>query len=112
MDLDDTICFPNHESKDSYEKYGLAKPNQPVIDALKKIAKDGFLITIHTARRMATHNGDINKIEEDVGQITRDWLAKHEVPYNELRFGKPFGFYYVDDKACSIDDFIKWANNE
>ena len=32
IDLDDTICFPNHEFTDSFKKYGEAKPNIPIIE--------------------------------------------------------------------------------
>ena len=110
VDLDDTICFPNHGEKDSFKKYGNAKPNQPIIDGLKVLHKKGYLITINTARRMATHNGDINKIIEDVGDITTEWLHRHQVPYNELRFGKPYGVYYVDDKAMRPDEFVEWTS--
>jgi len=56
---------------------------------------------------MLTHNGDINKIKEDVELITKDWLNKYNVPYDELIFGKPYSTtYYVDDKAMTINQFI------
>ena len=35
VDLDDTICIPNHDEKDTYRKYGLAKPIPEMIEALK-----------------------------------------------------------------------------
>lgn len=53
---------------------------------------------------MLTHNGDLKAIEEDVGSVTRTWLATHGVPYDELRFGKPYGDLYIDDKACLPED--------
>ena len=34
FDLDDTICFPNHEYSDAENKYGKAKPNLPMITAI------------------------------------------------------------------------------
>lgn len=108
VDLDDTVCFPNHDRKDTFEKYGLAAPNVEVIESLRKAKEKGFEIVIHTARRMLTHDGDINKIIEDVGQITVDWLNKHNVPYDNIVWGKPYGVYYIDDKAMRPDEFLEW----
>lgn len=112
FDLDDTICFPNSNEKETYEKYVLATPNQPVIDGMIKLKNDGFYIIIHTARRMVTHNGDVDLIIQDVGQVTNDWLVRHGVPFDELIFGKPYAdAYYVDDKAMNIKDFLKWTSS-
>ena len=112
MDLDDTICFPLHGRKLSEEKYGMASPNRTVIEGLKLAKEKGFRIVIHTARRMLTHDGDINKIVDDVGEITTDWLKKNDVPYDEIVWGKPYGVYYVDDKAMRPDEFIEWIDEE
>lgn len=107
FDLDDTICFPNHGSPTTRGKYGLAKPNTPVILKMRELRELGFRITIHSARRMLTHNGDLAKIIEDVGQVTEDWLSLYNVPYDELIFGKPYAStYYVDDKAMHIGEFL------
>jgi capsule biosynthesis phosphatase len=108
VDLDDTICFPNHDKKDTFEKYGLALPNNSMIVSLQKAKEKGYRIVINTARRMLTHDGDINKIIEDVGQVTTDWLNKHNVPYDEIVWGKPYGIYYIDDKAMRPDEFLEW----
>jgi capsule biosynthesis phosphatase len=109
IDLDDTICFPNKDADDSLTKYGKAIPNWPVIDKLKEIKSKDFYIIIHTARRMVTHSGNIEKIMQDVQVITSVWLDKHGVPYDELIFGKPYSdTYYVDDKNISIKEFIEW----
>lgn len=108
FDLDDTICFPNHEHKTTELKYGKAKPNLPVITAMHSLKQKGFHITISTARRMLTHNGNIQEIVNDVGDITVNWLKDHNVPYDELIFGKPYSTsYYVDDKAMSVERFLQ-----
>ena len=99
FDLDDTLCKPNHEFDDTHNKYALATPIHDMITAVQILMEEGHYIIIHTARRMVTHDGDLEAIEADVGQVTRDWLAQHEVPYDELIFGKPYGDTYVDDKA-------------
>jgi capsule biosynthesis phosphatase len=104
IDLDDTICRPIHSATNSQAKYAEATPIIPTIEWLKQAREAGAYIIILTARRMLTHKGDLNKIVEDVGQITHDWLKKWEVPYDELVFGKPYGDVYVDDKAINVEE--------
>lgn len=107
FDLDDTICFPNHEYKDTGLKYGEAKPNMHIINKMKKLKEMGYEITISTARRMLTHNGNIEAIIEDVSDITLNWLSVHNVPFDHISFGKPYSStYYVDDKAMNLEDFL------
>ena len=106
IDIDHTICTPNDSATDTYEKYGKAEPIPVMIDAIRKAKDSGFRIVLFTARRMATHNGDINKVIEDVGDLTKSWLKDNNVPYDELQFGKPNAIYYVDDKAMTPDQFV------
>lgn len=108
FDLDDTICSPIHTGATTEEKYGNALPNEHVIEGMRKLAKAGYHITIASSRRMLTHNGDIEKILEDVGDLTECWLKSHDVPYDELIFGKPYSStYYVDDKAMTPEMFCQ-----
>ena len=111
IDIDDTICHTNHNYQDAKQKYGNALPNNKVINGMRILKRQGFHIILLTARRMLTHNGDIEKIIEDVGKITTDWLERYNVPYDELIWGKPYsGTYYVDDKAMNLEEFVKWTN--
>jgi capsule biosynthesis phosphatase len=110
VDLDDTICFPNHQATNTYDKYFLARPNIDFILSLHKAKHLGYKIIIHTARRMLTHNGDIDAIIKDVGFITERWLEIYRVPYNELVFGKHYAEYYIDDKALRPAEFIRMMN--
>ena len=111
FDLDDTICFTNHNYQDAKQKYGNALPNNKIINGMRILKRQGFHIILLTARRMLTHNGDIEKIIEDVGKITTDWLERYDVPYDELIWGKPYSStYYVDDKAMNLEEFVKWTN--
>ena len=106
IDLDDTICFPNHQYKDSIKKYLEAKPNKPIIDKINNLYKEDNKIIIFTARRMLTHKGNLDKIISDVGEITKEWLSSNDVNYHELRFGKPYADYYLDDKAVLLSSFL------
>lgn len=109
FDLDDTICRPDHTQTETYAKYALAKPIPDVITKINRLHCAGYYVIISTARRMVTHDGDINKIIEDVGEVTEKWLDDHGVKYNEIIFGKPYSStYYVDDKAMNISDFLEW----
>jgi len=113
FDLDDTICYPNHDAKDTKTKYGMAAANDEVISRMHNLSNAGYYIIIHSARRMLTHNGDIDKIHEDVWDVTVDWLSRAAVPYDELVFGKPYAnTYYVDDKAMNLSDFEEWVDHE
>ena len=110
IDIDDTICFTNHNYQDAKQKYGNALPNNKVINGMRILKRQGFHIILLTARRMLTHNGDIEKIIKDVGKITTDWLERYDVPYDELIWGKPYSStYYVDDKAMNLEEFVKWT---
>jgi len=106
IDLDDTICFPNHEFSDSFRKYGEAKPNSPIIEKVNTLFEGGNKIIIFTARRMLTHKGDLQKILTDIEELTKNWLKKHNVKYTEIVFGKPYADFYVDDKSMSLENFI------
>lgn len=105
FDLDDTICFPNHEYSDTQNKYRLAKPNLQIILRINQLFDEGNKIIIHTARRMITHKGDIAKIKQDVEAVTVDWLSEHKVKYSEIVWGKPYADFYIDDKAINVKDF-------
>ena len=108
FDLDDTICFPNLDIQDTNGRYAMAKPNMPVIVKMRELEAMGYEIIISTARRMLTHNGNIEAIIEDVGDVTREWLDKYNVPWTKIEFGKPYSStYYVDDKAMRPEEFLK-----
>lgn len=106
IDIDHTICIPDLSKNDTFERYGNAEPIDEMIDTIKRAKEKGFRIVLLTARRMQTFDGNINKVIEDVADITIEWLYQHDVPYDEIWFGKPNAVYYVDDKALRPDEFI------
>lgn len=112
FDLDGVICTPGR-SKDTFERYGLAKPVSEIINSMWQLKEHGYHIIIHTARRMVTHDDNVADVIKDVGEITENWLRKHHVPYDELVFGKPYSeHYYVDDKAMNLEQYDEWIKNE
>lgn len=109
FDLDGTICEEKPKGS-PHTDYAIVKPCKDVIDRVNKLYDEGNIIIISTARHMVTTNGNVLKIEERVGKITRDWLKKYGVKYHELQFGKTFADYYIDDKAVDINKFTnEWS---
>lgn len=99
LDLDGTICTLRSEKGD----YANAEPNAGAIETINRWHDDGHHIIIFTARRMRTHEGDVQKVILDVGKLTVDWLERHGVRYHELIFGKPYAHVYVDDLALRYE---------
>ena len=110
VDIDNTITI--HESSKEYSK---KSPNPEVISKLREYKKKGFEIILFTARNMYTHQGDLGKINASTAPILVEWLAKHNVPYDGLIFGKPWcgeGGFYVDDKAIRPSEFTELSYDE
>jgi len=104
MDLDDTICSTaNGDYKNS-------TPDISVIQKMQDYREMGFVIAISTSRNMRTYSGDIGKINANTLPVIIEWLARHNVPYDEIIVAKPWcgmdGFY-VDDKAIRPSEFKK-----
>jgi len=109
IDLDNTITV-NDSSP-----YSDKPPNIDVIEMLKTYRERGFSIVISTARNMRTYEGNEGKIIANTVPIILEWLAKHDVPYDEVRIGKPWcgteGFY-VDDKAIRPQEFVSLSYDQ
>ena len=41
----------------------------------------------------------VGAVVADVGMVTLEWLKKHDIPHDEVCFGKPWGQFYIDDLA-------------
>jgi len=103
FDLDNTlVSFPT-----IINDYTSVKPIQKNIDFLKYLKSFGNTIIIYTARRMKTHNGNIGKINSDIGKITFETLDKFNIPYDEIYFGKPYADFYIDDLALNCFDDLE-----
>ena len=110
VDIDNTITI--HESSKDYSE---KTPNLEVIDKLREYRNEGFEIVLFTARNMYTHQGDIDKINKITAPLLVDWLAKHNIPYDQLILGKPWcgeGGFYVDDKAIRPSEFTQLSYDE
>jgi len=97
FDLDNTlVTFPVVPGD-----YSTVEPIVKNIEYLRFLKNEGNYIIIHTARRMKTFNGNVGKIIPDISKVTLETIEKFNIPYDEIRFGKPWADFYVDDLAVS-----------
>lgn len=109
IDIDETI---SHATAGDYAN---AQPNTDVILKLKEYQAAGFEIVLFTSRNMRTFDNSIGKINARMLPVLFDWLARHDVPFDEIVTGKPWcgteGFY-VDDKAIRPNEFLSSTYDE
>ena len=90
--------------------YAQVLPRPEVVDMLRTYHAKGFEIALHTSRNMRTHQSSVGKINARTLPVLLDWLARHDIPYDEIWTGKPWcgedGFY-VDDRAVRPDEFAR-----
>ena len=110
FDLDGTLALDEPE-----RSYADRRPNAEVVAKLRDYRAQGFEIIICSARNMRTHNNSVGKINAHTLPVILDWLARHDVPYDEIHVGKPWcgteGFY-VDDKAVRPSEFLALSLDE
>lgn len=103
FDIDDTLC--NTQNSD----YTNAKPILAMVEKLREYHSQGFTIVLNTSRNMRTYSGNVGEINKNTLPIIIDWLARHDIPYDEIYVGKPWcGFegFYIDDKAIRPKEFL------
>ena len=111
VDLDHTICVPDVGQDQTLDRsiiYRMAKPVPAIIEQLRHYKAQGFEIVIHTSRNMRTFAGDVDQIREHTLPVILEWLAEHDVPYDEVIVAKPWcGFdgFYIDDRAVRPSEF-------
>ncbi len=111
MDVDGTLCL----KKQPNESYADVAPRADVVATLRAYREAGFYIILNTSRNMNTHDGNIGRLTADTAKVLMQWLEKHEIEYDELHVGKPWGGrggFYVDDKAIRPDEFLRLSYEE
>ena len=93
IDLDGTICSEERQFSRS-----LATPITGAIESLRRIKDRGYTIIIYSARTWAEY------------EMTKDWLKRHNVVYDQLILGKPQGDYWIDDRAISFRSWPEVMN--
>lgn len=103
IDLDGTIC----ELRKPGESYSEVKPKPKVKEFLEMLHKEGHVIIIHTARNMQTQGHNVGRVMRNVGLITLEWLERHQIPYDEIFFGKPNADITIDDRCIRFESWDK-----
>jgi capsule biosynthesis phosphatase len=110
FDLDGTLTHDDPQAA-----YAERRPNAAMVEKLRAYRGEGFEIVICSSRNMRTYEGQIGKINANTLPVILDWLARHEIPYDEIHVGKPWcgadGFY-VDDKAIRPSEFLALSHEE
>lgn len=101
IDLDGTIC----EVRKDGQTYAEVRPLPGAIEKIKALKKAGHYVIILTARHWKTCKGNVGLILARQGLTTFEWLKKHNIPFDEIHFGKPHADIYIDDNAVR---FIDW----
>jgi len=101
IDLDGTIC----ELKQEDQNYADVRPKPGAREKMETLKAAGHTIIIHTARNMATQGHNVGKVMKSIGKVTLDWLDQHQIPYDEIFFGKPNAEISIDDRALRFSDW-------
>lgn len=106
VDIDGTLTAERSDG----QQYSDVPVNEPVRERLCELRSRGYWIVLYTSRNMRTHNGNIGLIMKHTAPVLIEWLARHEVPYDELHFGKPWcgnDGIYIDDRAVRPREFVE-----
>ena len=97
FDIDNTLFFKSGEGSATDDII----PIERNIEFLKKLKTLGHHIILQTSRGMIEHKGNYGAALADVGQKTFEQLERHEIPYDEIYFGKPHADFFIDAAAIS-----------
>lgn len=95
IDIDGTLC----PIRQPHEIYKELIPFEGAVEKIKALKQQGAYIILCTARHMKTCESNIGRVIATQSQVLTEWLAKHDIPHDELWFGKPYAHIYIDDKA-------------
>ncbi len=111
LDLDGTLC----PVKAAHQEYDDLEPYADMLSRVREYKEAGFYIILYTSRNMRTYGGNIGLIMANTAKQTMAWLDRHQVPYDEIHFGKPWASrvgFYVDDRAVRPDEFLRMSASE
>lgn len=106
VDIDGTLC-PEKSEEQSYADL----PAEPRITTrLRELHGQGWHIILHSSRGMRSNGGNLGALNKNVLPVMLDWLARHDVPFDELVLGKPWAGhdgFYIDDRAVRPREFLE-----
>jgi capsule biosynthesis phosphatase len=106
VDVDGTLC----PIKQPDERYPDLLPEPRMLARIRALHQEGWRIILHSARGMRTHDGNAGQITKHVAPTLLQWLAEHDIPFDELHLGKPWPGklgMYVDDRAVRPREFVE-----
>jgi hypothetical protein len=108
FDIDDVICFRDETSSAEFiigpEKYEGCSPNQDKIRLVNECYDAGYIIILYTSRGMGQFNGDSERCELELTEVTTRLLNEWGVRYHQIVFGKIHFDLLVDDKTRDSND--------
>lgn len=111
VDIDGTLC----DVKVAGQSYADLVPRPAMLERLREYQNKGYRVLLYTARNMNTYKNNLGQINKHTAPVLIEWLAKWEVPYDEILFGKPWprtkGFY-IDDRSIRPDEFLNMREDE
>lgn len=111
FDLDGTLCDrPDNIEHLGPGKYDFCTPRQDMIDVLNELYDKGYTIIIYTARGMGQFKGDVNRVYDELYDVTEESLKRWGIKYHQLVMGKIDFDMLIDDKAMGIENLEKIRN--
>jgi capsule biosynthesis phosphatase len=111
VDIDGTLC----DIKTDNQHYHELEPRKEMLQKLRSYHERGYRILLFTSRNMNTYSNNLGLINKHTAPVLFQWLAKWDVPYDEILFGKPWprqhGFY-IDDRSVRPDEFLRLTEEE
>ena len=111
VDIDGTLCG----IRTAEQSYADLVPRQAMLDKLREYQQKGYRVLLFTSRNMNTYKNNVGMINKHTAPVLLEWLAKWDVPYDEILFGKPWprkkGFY-IDDRAVRPDEFLNMSEQD
>jgi len=111
FDIDGTLC----PIKEPHESYRDLLPFPEMVERVRQLHADGWRIILSSSRGMRTYDGNAGEIAKNVLPVVLDWLARHEIPFDEIWMAKPWpgheGFY-VDDRTVRPRELLNHSLEE
>jgi capsule biosynthesis phosphatase len=105
IDVDGVLC----ELRRANQTYADVQPLPGAVEKMTALKASGHYLILNTARHMVTCNSNVGLVVARQGKILMDWLARHNIPYDELWFGKPHADVYLDDNAYRFQNWSEIA---
>lgn len=101
LDLDGVIA----ELKRPGQTYRDISPVSGAVEKVRALKAAGHYLIIQTARHMKTCGANVGLVQARIAKDTLDWLDAHQIPYDEIYFGKPWAQIYIDDNGFRFTDW-------